>query len=77
MNKHSIGSITKGNVKLIEYEEGMHNYSDHFFIQSGPIGFWATKQELNDLFIVLNYYMNMQSFNDCEVVVDGHKLAIQ
>jgi hypothetical protein len=77
MNKHSVGSITKGNVKLIEYEEGTYTYSDHYFIQSGNIGFWATKKELTDLFTVLNYYINMQDFNECEVVVDGHKLAIQ
>lgn len=77
MNKNAVGSITKGNVKLIEYEGGTHSYSDNFFIQSGAVGFWSTKQELNDLFAVLNYYTNMQDFSECEVIVDGHKLAIQ
>ena len=77
MNKNMVGSISKGSIKLVEYEEGTHGYSDHFFLQSGPIGFWATRKELDDLHLVLNYYLNMSRFNDCEVTVDGHKLAIQ
>ncbi len=75
--KQVIGSIQKNNVKIIEYNEGTFNYSDTYFVQSGAVGFWATKKELSDLSIVLNYYLNIENFTECEVIVDGNKLAIQ
>lgn len=77
MNKSKVGEVSKNNIKLVEYEEGLHTYSDKFFIQSGPIGFWATKNELEDLFTVLNYYLNITSFMECEVNVDGQQVFIQ
>lgn len=77
MNKSKIGEISKNNIKLVEYEEGVPSYSDKFFIQSGPIGFWATRKELEDLHTVLNYYLNINSFMDCEVSVDGQQVFIQ
>lgn len=77
MNKNKVGQISKNAIKLVEYEEGTSSYSDKFFIQSGPIGFWATRNELEDLYTVLNYYLNITSFMDCEVNVDEQQVFIQ
>lgn len=70
MNKTQIGSIKKNDIKIIEYGDSTHSYADNFFVQSGPIGFWATKKELQDLYDVLNYYLNIEVFSECEVQVD-------
>ena len=77
MVKKTIGSVKSGSISLTEYDEGPHSYSDVFFIQSGPIGFWSTRKELEDLYTVLNYYLNIEKFTECEVMVDGQQLSIQ
>lgn len=77
MVKKTIGSVKLGNVILTEYDQGTTSYSDAFFVQSGPIGFWSTKKELEDLYTVLNYYLNIEKFTECEVTVDGEQLSIQ
>lgn len=77
MNKNRIGQISKGSVKIVEYDTDNLNYSDKYFIQSGPVGFWATQKELEDLHSILNYYLNMNTFMDCEVIVDGRNVSIQ
>jgi hypothetical protein len=77
MVKNKVGSVTLGNVCLTEYDEGTLGYSDVFFIQSGPIGFWSTRSELESLHTVLNYYLNIDKFTECEVIVDGEQLSIQ
>jgi hypothetical protein len=70
MNKDKIGTIKKNDIKITEYGSGTHSYSDKFFVQSGPIGFWATEKELKDLYIVLNYYLNIETFSEVEVEVE-------
>jgi hypothetical protein len=70
MNKAKIGTIKKNDIKITEYDSGTHSYSDKFFIQSGPIGFWATEKELKDLYVVLNYYLNIETFSEVEVEVE-------
>jgi hypothetical protein len=71
------GSISKGNISINEYAEGSHQYEDKFFIKCGVAGLFANKQELQDLFLVLNYYLNIDKFAECEVKVGDQNVAIQ
>lgn len=75
MNKNVIGQISKNSIKVLEYED--NDYADKYFIQSGTVGFWATQKELEDLHCVLNYYLNINNFMNCEVIVDGQHVSIQ
>jgi hypothetical protein len=77
MSAMETGRITKNNITLIEYSNGIHVDEDRFFIQSGIAGIFASKQELNDLYSVLNYYLNIESFSECTIKVDGEHVAIQ
>jgi hypothetical protein len=70
MNKKEIGRIIKSNITLIEYAESTVGYSDKFFLMSGAVGFWATKEELKDLYTVLNYYINIEDISECTVEVE-------
>lgn len=67
-NKKEVGRMLLGNIQLVEYE-----YEDQseasFFIQSGVVGFNATKQELNEIYGLLNYYFNMDSINNTVISV--------
>lgn len=74
MNKNIIGQISKNSIKIMEYED--NGYADKYFVQSGPVGFWATQKELEDLYSVLNYYLNINNLMDCEVIVDGQHVSI-
>lgn len=71
------GSISKGNISIYEYENGVHQREDKFFIKCGVAGIFANKKELQDLFLVLNYYLNIEQFTECEVKVGDKDVAIQ
>lgn len=71
------GTITKGNISIYEYAEGAHMKEDKFFIKCGVAGIFANQQELQDLFLVLNYYLNIDKFTECEVRVGDKNVAIQ
>jgi hypothetical protein len=71
------GKITKGNVSILEYAEGSHMKEDKFFIKCGVAGIFANQQELQDLFLVLNYYINIEKFAECQVRVGDQDVAIQ
>ena len=67
MLKREIGRIVKNNIKLIEYGEATHNYSDKFFLQVGVVGLYCTEKELGDLYDALNYYHNIEGINECKL----------
>lgn len=68
-NKKEVGRMLLGDIQLIEYE--YEDQSDaSFFIQSGVVGFHATKQELNEIYGLLNYYFNMDSINNTVISVE-------
>jgi hypothetical protein len=69
MAKHEIGRLKKGKASLIEYGEGTFNHSDNYFIQVGVVGLYCTKKELEDLFTVLNCYINMENISECKVTM--------
>jgi hypothetical protein len=70
------GRITKGSATLIEYAENENSIPDRFFLQSGVVGMYASLEELKDLYVILNYYLNIESFNDCKVRIGGEDVII-
>jgi hypothetical protein len=71
------GSITKGSISIYEYAEGTHQKEDKFFIKCGVAGIFASRKELEDLYLILNYYLNIENFTECEVKVGGEDVTIQ
>jgi len=69
MPKQEVGRVKKNNVSLIEYDEGTLNYSDTFFVQVGVVGFYCTKKELQDLYTVLNCYINIDDISECTIKI--------
>ena len=70
------GRITRNNVSISEYGEGIHQYEDKFFIKCGVAGIFASRKELEDLYLVLNYYLNIEKFAECQVKVGDQDVAI-
>jgi hypothetical protein len=66
VSNKEVGRLVYNNLTLIEYEEPEEKSS--FFIQSGVVGFYATDEELYDLYSLLSYYYNMDTAN--EVVIN-------
>jgi len=64
MKSHEIGRMTLGSIILIEYDSGDRST---YFIQSGVAGFFATKEELDDLYGLLNYYYNIDAIHNTVV----------
>ena len=62
MSNKEIGRLVYNDLTLIEYEEPEEKSS--FFIQSGVVGFYATEDELYDLYSLLSYYYNMDTANN-------------
>jgi hypothetical protein len=77
MSSQETGRINKNNITLVEYSDPVHVGDDRYFIQAGVVGMYASRQELVDLYTVLNYYLNIDSFSECKVKVDGEYVAIQ
>jgi len=67
MKKEEVGRLVYNNLTLIEYEEP--NESSSFFVQSGVVGFYATEDELYDLYCLLSYYYNMDTANEIVISV--------
>ena len=74
--RHELGRVEKNNVTLIEYDESDGGISGAHFIQCGVVGLFATKKELKDLYDVLNYYINIESFSQCKVKIEGEHVSI-
>lgn len=68
MNKNENGRMELNDIGLIEYESLIDN-EETFFLQSGVVGFNATKQELHDIYSLLNYYFNIDSINSTVISV--------
>jgi hypothetical protein len=66
MLRAEVGRMHMGNVVLVEYES-IDEEKPLFFIQSGAAGFNATKEELEHLYGVLNYWFNMDSIMNCVI----------
>lgn len=62
MSNKETGRLLYKDITLVEYEEP--NDERSFFIQSGVVGFYATEEELYDLYSLLSYYYNMDTANE-------------
>lgn len=77
-----VGKVQKNNITITEYgyeETGTLEVQPHvyrYFIQSGITGFYATEQELIDLYTVLNYYLNIEDFSECKLKIGGEDVAV-
>lgn len=69
--------LQKNNVSLTEYDEGTGSKypSDRFFLQSGSVGFFATRKEIEDMHTVLNYYLNIEAYSDCTIRMDQQVIS--
>jgi glutamate formiminotransferase len=74
--RHEVGKISKNNITLIEYDKIEATMAGENFIQCGVVGFFATKKELQDLFDVLNYYLNIEEFAKCKVTIEGENVSL-
>jgi hypothetical protein len=77
MLRNEVGRIEKNNITLIEYENAVVNYSSNFFIQLGVVGVHCTQKELEDLYTVLGYYLNIDNYSECKIKIGGEYVAIQ
>lgn len=67
MQNKEVGRLVYNNLTLVEYEEPENRSS--FFLQSGVVGFYATDDELYDLYALLSYYYNMETANNVVISV--------
>lgn len=72
---HQLAKLVKNDITLIEYQDSTHVESDKYFIQSGVVGFFATKKQLQDLHDILNYYLNMENFEQCTIIIDDLNIS--
>jgi len=77
MSREVFGTIKKNEITLIEYADGTYNHYDKIFIQCGIVGLFLNKKDLEDLFTVLNYYINMEKFIDCDIKIGDTNVALQ
>jgi|LauGreDrversion4_2_1035121.scaffolds.fasta_scaffold00021_71 hypothetical protein len=65
MIKDEVGRMVLNTTTLIEYKTEQPTY----FIQSGVAGFYATAEELSDLYGLLSYYFNIDAINNTVVAL--------
>ena len=58
--RNEIGRIEKDNVTFVEYEDAGSVDAPKYFVQVGIIGMYLTKKELDNLQVVLSYYLNIK-----------------
>jgi len=68
--------VQKGNIKLTEYIDDTYGYDDRFFIQCTCVGFYLTKEDLQDLQTVISYYLNADEYSDIKITIGGEDVAL-
>lgn len=68
--------VEKGNIKLTEYSDSTYGYEDRFFVQCTCVGFYMSKQELQDLHTVISYYLNAEEYSDIKVTIGGEHVTL-
>jgi len=66
--------LYKDNVCLTEY---LDQVPEKYFIQVGIAGIHATKQELVNLYNILNYYINIDNFSECTIKIGEDYVSIR
>ena len=74
--KKELGRVKKNNVSLIEYDSDDGNIAGNYFIQCGVVGFFANEKELKDLSDVISYYLNIEDYAECRVLIEGEDVPI-
>jgi hypothetical protein len=74
MTRRTNAKLVKNKVALTEYSEGTYSSGDKLFLQSGIAGFFLTREELKDVFDILNYYLNIESFQSCAIEIDNERI---
>ena len=62
----SMNTISKGDIKITEYSSDETGEVLRVYIQNGMLGFWASHQEMRDLLVLLNYYVNIEEIHSIE-----------
>lgn len=62
----NINTLSKGNIKITEYSSEETQEVLRVYVQNGMLGFWATAEEMHDLLLVLNYYLNIEAISEIE-----------
>jgi hypothetical protein len=71
-----LARLVKNDISLVEYGDALQAIDDRYFIQSGIVGFFANKKQLQDLYDILNYYLNIENFEQCQIVIDDKKIDV-
>jgi len=56
--------VSLGNIKIIEYVNKSNDDVEKVYLQNGMLGFFMSKQEMHDLSVLLNYYINIEKIHD-------------
>ena len=57
-------TLSKGTIKITEYADPETDEPLRTYVQNGIIGFWTTPEEMNDLLLLLNYYLNIEAISE-------------
>lgn len=56
--------VSLGDIKITEYINIDTQDVEKIYIQNGILGFFVSDQEMKDLLILLNYYINIERIHD-------------
>lgn len=69
--------LRRNRVSLTEYQDGGSSLDNNkLFLQSGIAGFFLSRKELEDIYTVVNYYLNIDKYSDCYVELDNEILPL-
>lgn len=58
--------ISKGKISLLEYYLPQNGEVEKIFLQSGILGFYVTEEDMKDIILLCNYYLNLEEFEKIE-----------
>lgn len=59
----NMNTISKGSIKITEYSNSETDEVLRTYVQNGILGFFATRQEMLDLSLLLDYYLNIEEIS--------------
>jgi len=62
----NINTLSKKNIRITEYSDPDTDEVMRTYVQNGLMGFWASREEMNDLVILLSYYLNIEEISEIE-----------
>jgi hypothetical protein len=74
MIRKEAGKISLNNITLTEYDDDRSDVLN-YHIQCGIAGFFANERELKALCAVLNYYYNLELWNDIVLTVNDTEVS--